>query len=381
MSALPFLRVAALLLPVTCVQAVTSDDAYLSGYATGVLNHELRLDLPALQVNDGVIILPMQSLAKENQTRAAHILAEIPGIKAVKLSQSADQQPAGSITTTTAAATAVAGSQTSSYSTQTELLPTGILPVGLLFKPLIADPRWAHFSATYRNYQSNNFVGRDTVSVSFGETIPFYRGNLGKSSVQWETGMQAGVFSDFNMDTASHDLVNTDFIASGYGSLRAGQFSLFGRLYHQSSHVGDEFLLSKLNTNFQRVNLSYEGSDLKLSYELPYGVRVYGGGGGIVDKDPSTLKTWSSQYGMEFRSPWLLDFGGMRPIAAVDIKNFQQNNWASDLSARAGVEFNNRQIWGRKLQILAEYYDGYTPIGQFYKDKVQYLGLGAHFHF
>jgi hypothetical protein len=129
------------------------------------------------------------------------------------------------------------------------------------------------------------------------------------------------------------------------------------------------------------VNLSYEGVDLKLSYELPYGVRVYGGGGGLFDKEPSALKTWSAQYGIEFRSPWRLQLASMRPIIAADIKNYDQNNWSADISARAGVEFDNSKVLGRKLQVLVEYFNGYSPSGQFYKDKVEYVGLGAHYHF
>ena len=165
--------------------------------------------------------------------------------------------------------------------------------------------------------------------------------------------------------------------------MRSGKFSAFGRFYHQSSHVGDEFLIAQYqqNTNFQGVNLSYEALDLKLSYELPYGMRVYGGGGGLVDKDPTSLKTWNTEYGFEFRSPWIMDLAAMRPIFAADVKNWQQNNWSSQISVIAGVEFDNTNVWGRKLQILAEYYDGNTPIGQFYQTKVQYAGIGAHFHF
>ena len=128
----------------------------------------------------------------------------------------------------------------------------GLLPTGHLFKPLLADPRWAHFSAAYRNYQSSNFDGRDIGSVSFGETIPFYRSNFGRSSAQWEAGLQAGVFSDFNLNASSSDLVNTDFIVSTYSSVRTGQFSAFGRLFHQSSHLGDEFLLRQLTSKFER---------------------------------------------------------------------------------------------------------------------------------
>jgi hypothetical protein len=35
----------------------------------------------------------------------------------------------------------------------------------------------------------------------------------------------------------------------------------------------------------------------------------------------------------------------------------------------------------RKLQILLEYFSDHSPNGQFYKDKVQYFGLGTLFHF
>ena len=71
----------------------------------------------------------------------------------------------------------------------------------------------------------------------------------------------------------------------------------------------------------------------------------------------------------------------MRPVVAVDIKNFQENNWSTDVSARAGFEFEKLQVLSRKLQLMAEYYNGYTPSGQFYKNKVEYLGLGLHYHF
>jgi Protein of unknown function (DUF1207) len=61
----------------------------------------------------------------------------------------------------------------------------------------------------------------------------------------------------------------------------------------------------------------------------------------------------------------------LRPIIAADIKHFDENNWSADISARAGVEFDNLQVLDRKLQILVEYFNGYTPSGQFYKDKVE----------
>jgi len=365
-----------MLMPVSFAHAATQDDTYIAGYAAGVLKQNLKLDMPSLIVRDGVITLPAGSLEASDRAKAVQLLSEIPGVNAVKISEATNQPSLDD-----PSKSAQGSSDETVSATQSIVLPTGLLPNGHLFKPLLADTRWAHFSAAYRNFQSKNFDGRDIASVSFGETIPFYRGNFGQSTAQWEAGLQAGVFSDFNLNASSSDLLNTDFIASIYSSVRTGQFSAFGRIYHQSSHLGDEFLLRKVNTKFERVNLSYEGADLKLSYELPYGVRLYGGGGGLFHKEPSTLKPWSAQYGIEFRSPWRIDFASMRPVGAVDIKHYDENNWSTDVSARAGVEFDNLQVLGRKLQILAEYYNGFSPSGQFYKDKVEYIGVGAHYHF
>lgn len=360
----------ATLLPASMAYAATADDAYIAGYAAGALKHGLNLDMRSLAVRDGVITLPAGGLDTGDRAKAVQLLSEIPGVNKVEISEATNRQLISDSSKTARVA-----------ATEPTILSKGFLPTGHLFKPLLADPRWAHFSAAYRNYQSSNFDGRDIASVSFGETIPIYRNNFGQSAVQWEAGLQAGVFSDFNLNASSSDLVNTDFIVSAYSSLRVGQFSAFGRLFHQSSHLGDEFLLRKIDTKFERVNLSYEGVDLKLSYDFPYGIRLYGGGAGLFHREPSALKIWSTQYGIEFRSPWRMALASMRPVMGVDIKNHEENNWNYDLSARAGVEFENLQVLGRKLQILAEYYNGYSPSGQFYKEKVEYIGLGAHYLF
>lgn len=366
-----------MLFTASVANAITPNDTYITGYATGVLKHKLMIDIPSLIVQDGVITLPVASLGTADRSKVVQILSEIPGVNAVRILETSSQltianvpsQPIKQFSEETVA------------TTDPTLLPTGLLPTGHLFKPLLADPRWTHFSAAYRHFQNDNFDGRSIASVSFGETIPFYRSNFGRSIAQWEAGLQAGVFSDFNLNASSSDLVNSDFIASAYSSIRAKQFSAFGRIYHQSSHLGDEFLLRKENSAFDRINLSYEGMDLRLSYEFPYGVRLYGGGGGLFHKYPSALKVWMTQYGIEFRSPWRMDFASMRPIVAADFKNYQENNWSTDVSARAGVEFENLQVLDRKLQILVEYFDGHSSSGQFFKNKVEYIGLGAHYHF
>ena len=63
------------------------------------------------------------------------------------------------------------------------------------------------------------------------------------------------------------------------------------------------------------------------------------------------------------------------------MQNYEENDWRADVSARAGIQFESVQVLGRNLQLLVEYFNGYSPNGQFYTEKIEYVGLGVHFHF
>ncbi|HKQ65819.1 MAG TPA: DUF1207 domain-containing protein, partial [Methylomirabilota bacterium] len=193
----------------------------------------------------------------------------------------------------------------------------------------------------------------------------------------WEVGIHAGVFSVFDMDADSFDLVNADYLVGLPLSVRYEDFTAMLRVFHQSSHLGDEFLL---RTKTNRINLSYESVDLKFSYEFGDLLRLYAGGGYLFHQTPSNLDPFSVQYGIEFRSPWPQHSKGWRPLVAVDVQQREENEWSADVSARAGIEIDG-VLLTRKLQILLEYFNGHSPNGQFYKDKVEYIGLGTHFHF
>jgi len=255
-------------------------------------------------------------------------------------------------------------------------LPVGWLPEGHVFSPLLADPRWPHFSASYQYYPNDKNL-RSVGALSFGETIPLYR-TASPVMGQVELGLQAGVFAIFDLEAKSKDLVNADYFVAALAAYRTGNVSALARLFHQSSHLGDEFLL---RTRVERVNLSYEGVDLKLSYDFPFGFRLYGGGRVLFDQEPSDLKPWATQAGVEFRSPQTFWGDRIRPVAALDVQNHQENAWHTDVSARAGMQFENLRVLGRNLQLLVHYFNGYSPNGQFYKQKIEYIGLGVHFHF
>lgn len=71
----------------------------------------------------------------------------------------------------------------------------------------------------------------------------------------------------------------------------------------------------------------------------------------------------------------------MRPIAGVDLEFREENRWHTDFSLRAGLQFENVSVLSRNLQLLLEYYNGRSFDGQFFKQPVEYVGVGAHFNF
>ena len=332
------------LVPAPPAGAAPPPDAWLEGYAAAVLKSRFNVAAPSLRVTRGVITVSAVDLGGVDEEQVRTALGEIPG--AMRVVITAGPPPTGEW-----------------------------LPGGTLFRPLIADPRWPHFAASYQRYLGDRQL-RDVGAVSFGETFTLWRQRLGPATA-WEFGIQAGVFAVFDLNAESGDLVNADYFAAIPVTFRHEGFSSLFRIFHQSSHLGDEFLL---RTNTERVNLSGDGLDLKLSYEFGDWLRVYGGGGYLVRREPSTIDPWSAQYGVELISPWPSRDKRWRPILAADLQHREENSWSLDLSLRTGIQIDG-VLASRKLQILLEYFRGHSPNGQFYKDEIEYLGLGAHFHF
>jgi hypothetical protein len=355
-----------LLLAASRAVAAPGDDSFIAGYAAAVLEREFSLTVPSLRVENGVVSLAASEIATADRARVVAQLEQIRGVaRVVVLEPGAVPPITQSITPPT---TAPEPPRVLSE------WQAGVFPGDMLFKPLIADPRWPHFGASWQHYIGDRQF-KDLAAVSFGESFAFYRDRIG--SAWWEVGLHAGVFSIFDIDSSSFDLVNADYLVGIPLTLRYQDFSTQFRVYHQSSHLGDEFLL---RTRTNRINVSYEAIDLKLSYEIADVVRLYAGGGYLFDQTPSNLDQFSAQYGIELTSPWPSRASRWRPIAAVDVKQHEENDWSADISARAGIEIDG-VLLTRKVQILLEYFSGHSPNGQFYKDKVQYLGIGTHFHF
>lgn len=201
-----------------------------------------------------------------------------------------------------------------------------------------------------------------------------------------QVGGFAGVFSQFNLSVRTADLINTDYATGVQVNGRRENWSARVRVLHQSSHLGDEFLLN--NPDMERRSLSYEAIDAVLGLEVgvgPFDGRVYGGSQYIFSTTLG-LDRRLVQWGGELRSPSLrtgtagsqADVVG---LAAADFRSFEQHEWRTTSSVKTGFEFRTAG-GGSAVRLLAVYLDGFMPPGQFFTDtRMQNLGSEIQLHF
>ena len=257
------------------------------------------------------------------------------------------------------------------------------LPSGNVFCPLIADPKAMRSFLSYlqeaESVDSIEHVGSVGISDAFG--LGRWGGNARSDGVQ--LSLEGAIFAHFDLGSSSYDLINADYLVGLPLTMRKGGFSTRLRVYHQSSHLGDELLLRR--NELERENISFEAADFILSIDAS-ALRLYGGGEYIFNRAPKDLEHYVAQGGVELRpATTLLRFGRigfLRFLAAVDLKASQQHDWDPSVSARAGFEIDRPftgELPARSWSILFESYRGPSPYGQFFRQKVRLIGVGAFF--
>jgi hypothetical protein len=370
-------RLLALLLCLAAVPAGAApppDDRFLEGYAAAVLALRFGLKDFKPSVRNGTLLLDPARLQGRDPTAIAAALRSVDGLRVVLDS---GEQALAAAPVSAPKRTAPPPPEKPAESTGAAKDPraVGWLPPAKAFAPLIADPRWPRFSASVQFYQDDPIL--DTVgSANVGASIPAYGWEA--AGAVWQLGLQAGVFSIFDLNAPSNDLVNADYFIALPLTARHGDWSGQLRLFHQSSHLGDEFLL---RNPVNRINLSYEGIDFLVSRDFDDILRLYGGGGGLFNTDPRNLKPWFVHGGFQLTSPYPLFTELLYPLAALDIQADEQESWDVNYSLRAGVEFRSQWLAERRLQFLFEYFNGHSPNGQFFQRNVEYFGTGLHFFF
>ncbi|MFH1994694.1 MAG: DUF1207 domain-containing protein [Nitrospinota bacterium] len=225
-----------------------TSDEFLTGYIASILERDLlwKKESYRLDINNGMAVITIFKDSRIRRRDTAKQLKAIDGLKGVEIVvRPPDNIKTGGI------------NDLLKITSEAE-----VFPVGDFFKPLIADPKQPQFFVSFDRFRSS---GQEftMASVGFGETFGMYR-LLGEHEGNGlQISLQGGLFAQFNMDAPSSDLINADYIIGIPLTYRHNDDSIRLRIYHQSSHLGDEFLQS-VNPP-ERINLSYDTRPLNLS--------------------------------------------------------------------------------------------------------------------
>jgi hypothetical protein len=260
-----------------------------------------------------------------------------------------------------------------------------LFPQDQIFCPVLADPKEARsfvsfLRGTFRSLDDPSGKGTNIGSVGLGDSFGLVRWGGPSAGEGVQIDVVGSIFAQFALDAPSNDLINADYIIGVPITFRRAGFSTRVRLYHQSSHLGDEYLLRA--DDIQRQNLSFESLDVLLSQEIGP-VRAYAGGEMLFRRDPGALAAQLFHGGVELRSGRA---GPLQMVGAVDVKITERtrgrNRWSNAVSGRVGLEalrYGAGGHPGRLVTLMLEFYDGPSPYGQFFQDDISYVGVGIHF--
>ncbi len=241
-----------------------------------------------------------------------------------------------------------------------------------LFPTEIANPRQPCFACGVRSH--DKIGGTFSTDFIIGAQFPVYRwANFKGGDLQLE--LEAAAFAVFNLHERTFPMINADYYAGVPLTFAKGPIAYRLRLYHISSHVGDEFLCE--HRHFHRKNKSFEALDLSGDYSFNSHLRVYGTLGSILLSDSEMhMKPLYVEYGFEARGP-RTDFKQLfgQPFLAVHMQNWQDVNFAIDTTYALGYEWGKIHGIGRKVRLFLEYHQGFSTEGQFSRHRTKFVGI------
>lgn len=246
-----------------------------------------------------------------------------------------------------------------------------LMPSGDVFRPPIADPEQPRMEGRWMRYE---FEDADNIGVgiaTLGESVGLVRWTT--DAVEYQLGVDAASFSLFKFEGGTVDLFNSDFAVGVPFSVRSGRFSARARLFHESSHLGDDLILE----GDDRVllegpeDISFEALELLAALDLGERGRIYGGGTVIVHTvDP--IDELEAQAGIELFGR--LRNGAWRFWGALDARAWEQTEWDLNAVLRVGIELPTPGQ--RAIRAFFEVARGPLTHGLFYQREAFTWGAG-----
>jgi hypothetical protein len=216
--------------------------------------------------------------------------------------------------------------------------------------------------------------GRETeAEVGLGENFPVLALRRGSRPITLGFGSQ--VYGRFSLGDTKSAQISNDWVVGLNTTAQLGRWELTAEVYHESSHLGDEyrdrFDATRLDWTREVVAAwaSCRAGSLRFTGELSYAVI-----------DELDLARPGGALAVDFRGqPIGAPVGGtLRPVAGVFLEAAAATDWRVSTSAKLGVTLAG-PVGSREIGIALIAHDGLSTQRQFFRKESRYIGAELRF--
>jgi uncharacterized protein DUF1207 len=214
----------------------------------------------------------------------------------------------------------------------------------------------------------SQFGSEPEAEVAVGENLPVLALRRGPHPVTLGFGTQ--VYGRFSLGDRKSALISNDWVVGLNTTAALGAWSVTGELYHESSHLGDEY-----SDRFDAARLDWT-REVAAAW-LTYGrgpVRVTGNVSYVLI-DQLDLKRPGAALAADYEGRPFGHFlgGSVRPVGGVFFEGEAATRWRISTSAKLGIAVS-RSGSGREIGLAVIAHDGLSTQRQFFRHESRYIG-------
>ncbi len=221
--------------------------------------------------------------------------------------------------------------------------------------------------------QGDSRFGKESEGeVVLGENFPIVALKRGVRPIILGLGSQ--VYGRFSLSDSKTALISNDWVASINTTAFFGSWAMTLELYHESSHLGDEY-----GEHFQATRLDWTREVLAAWASYGSGLWRFTGGASYVLDDELRLPRAAASLGVDIQGKGHSLAGGhVRPLVGFYTEATAANEWRFSTSAKAGVALTTTGQ-SRELGLAIIGHNGLSTQRQFFRNGSRYIGLELRF--
>jgi hypothetical protein len=214
----------------------------------------------------------------------------------------------------------------------------------------------------------SEFGREPEAEVGVGENFPVLALRRGERPVTLGFGTQ--VYGRFSLGDRKSALISNDWVVGLNTTAALGAWSITGEIYHESSHLGDEYSdrFSATRLDWTRevaaAWLSYGTGPVRITGNLSY-VLI-----DELDLDRPGAALAADYEGRPFGH---LLGGPVRPVGGIFFQGEAATNWRISTSAKLGIAVS-RSGGRREIGLALIAHDGLSTQRQFFRHESSYIG-------